>query len=1306
MTSAIANQLLGYTNTQASKVFLSLIRAIGEAKSKYEEDRIIVGEIALLKERIGLPDVTPRQMREYLVRLVYCDMLGHDASFGYIHAVKYAQSTALSDKKVGYLAVCLLLHEDHELMILLINTLQRDLKSNNMLEVCAALTAVCRLANAEMVPALLPLVESRLTDQREAVRKKAVLALQRMHSKAPTIVSGISEQLRRALCDKDPSVMGASLNAFHELAILNPSTYRDVTPSFVTILKQIIDHRLSREYEYHGVPAPWMQIKLLKILAVLGADDPRTSEKMYEILAETLRRAEGGSHVGYAVVYECIQTITTIYPSPPLIEMGARTLDRFLRSTNNNLKYLGITALAAIVQVEPRHAAQHQLVVIDCLDDPDETLKRKTLDLLYRMTNPSNVNVIVDRMVSFMRATPDAYIRADLFDRVNRLAERFAPDNIWFLETMVCVLEIAGEVASADVAYNLLRLIAEGSDNENADAELKARAVEVCAGLVARTTMPDVLVKVMVWVLGEYGIYSGIISPDGLVDALCEWLDKPFISTEARGWIVSALTKVVAQLGSVPPIVLQCIEKHSHSASIDTQQRCRELLELSEDMGVMATMLPVDASCEDLEVDPDLGFLDHFVAEALASGAQRYLRPDERAALVPQSESRVSLKDQPKPSSLNFEPYDAPVLRQPHVAPATFEELRQSSTASASGVLSQSNDRPLAAPDAAVVREELSIADIPVTNVKRVWGRQGYAKDDHISANRPDAHSSSHVDAQSTASASTIAALPTAQTPRASTDAPVAWTQPALTDAATPAERKRHELASALFSGVASTGASSAVSSTATSLSNSANAGSSSLFRSKSGDTSSKLLARQPQQATTQPQQATAVSLPSNSAAFVNVTAASAGSTARSGGSHVTSASGSSFAADLGLLVDYNPTHVTAAAQQPQHAAPTLLSSGGTAIGGTVGIGGIPSYGSASVGKAAPLAVGIGASGGVFVAPPPAQPLSSLQPHQTVHLTQSARTGLYSSSMNAGGGLSGGIAGDLLSLSIDDAVPSGAPLLPASQLHTGTTPRPQSSTSLAKAPSSAEVASFVPDRLRHYPRGDMDQEASNDGVLRVSYCKVWADTSLALAFQFANIGQSNIRAVRISVAVPTGLQLLRGDGFDAGEIEEAIITAGSKTRRVFGLSFSGFASSYTLSAKVTYTDDKGASKFSNISLALPISDIMRPARLTTADFGAKWPTLAGAERRQTISGGSVRTASELLDRAKGALKAHAVEMIGEEGLAAAKILQTQHVMLLHGKVSGQQSGHLSGHRELEVLVRSPDIRFTEAVVRQCAVVFK
>lgn len=66
----------------------------------------------------------------------------------------------------------------------------------------------------------------------------------------------------------------------------------------------------------------------------------------------------------------------------------------------------------------------------------------QTLDLLYKMTNPSNVAVIADRLIAYLRSTRDDYIRADLVAKITQLAERFAPDNLWFIQTMNAVFEL------------------------------------------------------------------------------------------------------------------------------------------------------------------------------------------------------------------------------------------------------------------------------------------------------------------------------------------------------------------------------------------------------------------------------------------------------------------------------------------------------------------------------------------------------------------------------------------------------------------------------------------------------------------------------------------------------------------------------------------------------------------------------------------------------------------------------------------------------------------------------------------------
>lgn len=59
---------------------------------------------------------------------------------------------------------------------------------------------------------------------REVVRKKAVMAMFKFYTVDPESVrsSGYVDLFHNALCDKDPAVMAASLNAYHKLVTVSP----------------------------------------------------------------------------------------------------------------------------------------------------------------------------------------------------------------------------------------------------------------------------------------------------------------------------------------------------------------------------------------------------------------------------------------------------------------------------------------------------------------------------------------------------------------------------------------------------------------------------------------------------------------------------------------------------------------------------------------------------------------------------------------------------------------------------------------------------------------------------------------------------------------------------------------------------------------------------------------------------------------------------------------------------------------------------------------------------------------------------
>ncbi|GMI95696.1 Adaptor Protein Complex 4E [Hibiscus trionum] len=651
-----------------SKEFLDLVKSIGEARSKAEEDRIVLGEIETLKRRISEPDIPKRKMKEYIIRLVYVEMLGHDASFGYIHAVKMTHDNSLLVKRTGYLAVTLFLNEDHDLIILIVNTIQKDLTSDNYLVVCAALNAVCKLINEETIPAVLPLVVELLAHPKEAVRKKAIMALHRFYQKSPSSVSHLLSNFRKRLCDNDPGVMGATLCPLFELITIDVNSYKDLVMSFVSILKQVAERRLPKAYDYHQMPAPFIQIKLLKILALLGSGDKQASENMYAVVGDIFKKCDSSSNIGNAVLYECICCVSTIYSNPKLLEFAADAISRFLKSDSHNLKYMGIDALGRLIKISPEIAEQHQLAVIDCLEDPDDTLKRKTLELLYKMTKSTNVEVIVDRMIDYMININDNHYKTEIASRCVELAEQFAPSNQWFIQTMNKVFMHAGDLVNTKVAHNLMRLIAEGfGEDDDTDSQLRSSAVESYLHILGESKLPSVFLQVICWVLGEYGTADGKYSASYITGKLCDVAEAYSSDETVKAYAVTALTKIYAfeiAAGRKVDMLPECqslMEEFLASHSTDLQQRAYELQAvIGLDAHAVESIMPSDANCEDIEVDKNLSFLTGYIQDSIENGAQPYIPENERSGMLKISNFRNQDHHETSAHSLRFEAYELP----------------------------------------------------------------------------------------------------------------------------------------------------------------------------------------------------------------------------------------------------------------------------------------------------------------------------------------------------------------------------------------------------------------------------------------------------------------------------------------------------------------------------------------------------------------------------------------------------------------------------------------------------------------------
>ena len=74
-------------SSNVSKEMLNLVKSIGEARSKQEEDKIILTESAELQIKFKEMNLSNLNLKDLLIRSIYIQMLGHDNSFSHIHAV-------------------------------------------------------------------------------------------------------------------------------------------------------------------------------------------------------------------------------------------------------------------------------------------------------------------------------------------------------------------------------------------------------------------------------------------------------------------------------------------------------------------------------------------------------------------------------------------------------------------------------------------------------------------------------------------------------------------------------------------------------------------------------------------------------------------------------------------------------------------------------------------------------------------------------------------------------------------------------------------------------------------------------------------------------------------------------------------------------------------------------------------------------------------------------------------------------------------------------------------------------------------
>lgn len=626
----------------------------------------------------------PRALKDFLVYLVYINMLGHDTSWAQATVIQMCGNKNLQVKKTAYMTASLLIDPTSELTILLTATIQADLKSDNFLTVCTALQAIPTIANAELANVFLPEVIALASHDRDAVKRRALTTLHALLLVDPSAAVDVGKVLIDKLAYKDPAVMFAVLPGLYDLIQQDPNAYKGLVPYFTNILKQASEGKLGRNWTVHRAPAPFLQVTLLRLLGVLGHGDARVSQDMESVIVEVWKRAESlMSQAGNAILFECMKVATSIAPSDALFSMALDTAAVFLSGTDNNLKCAGIEILTRMIDDgDAGKVQQHQMAIVMALRSSDVTLKGRTLDLLFRMAGASNVDVVFTEALNFViddaiDDEPRRYAASKLLE----VAERFAPTVAWFVESVTELLKKAGAMAPAGAQFSLVRAIGDG------DRVLQERMTEAYYELMEANKMVSVpLAKVICWTLGEYGIQSGIP-----FESLCTTLTDVVESRQTHAPDLAALcilslSKINVRFSRpLPPETVSMLESLQQAAWIplSVQQAAFEACSLAKrDLASKGVTTPYEAP-------GDLSFLDDIAAQAVAGGAAPHLSQEERETMG-MTQPREGAPAQT--SHLRYEAYEreAPVATfQPaeNISGDVWEDFRTSNDTSTTSVV-------------------------------------------------------------------------------------------------------------------------------------------------------------------------------------------------------------------------------------------------------------------------------------------------------------------------------------------------------------------------------------------------------------------------------------------------------------------------------------------------------------------------------------------------------------------------------------------------------------------------------------------
>ncbi|XP_066464015.1 AP-2 complex subunit alpha-1 isoform X2 [Eleutherodactylus coqui] len=585
-------------------VFISDIR---NCKSKEAEIKRINKELANIRSKFkGDKALDGYSKKKYVCKLLFIFLLGHDIDFGHMEAVNLLSSNKYTEKQIGYLFISVLVNSNSELIRLINNAIKNDLASRNPTFMCLALHCIANVGSREMAEAFASEIPRILVagDTMDSVKQSAALCLLRLYKTSPDLVpmGEWTSRVVHLLNDQHMGVVTAAVSLITCLCRKNPDDFKTCVSLAVSRLSRIVSSASTdlQDYTYYFVPAPWLSVKLLRLLQCYPPpEDAAVKGRLVECLETILNKAQEPpkskkvqhSNAKNAILFEAISLIIHYDSEPNLLVRACNQLGQFLQHRETNLRYLALESMCTLASSEFSHEAvkTHIETVINALKtERDVSVRQRAADLLYAMCDRTNAKQIVSEMLSYLE-TADYSIREEIVLKVAILAEKYAVDYSWYVDTILNLIRIAGDYVSEEVWYRVIQIVINRDDVQGYAAKTVFEALQAPA-------CHENMVKVGGYILGEFG---NLIAGDPRSSPLVQFnlLHSKFhlCSVSTRALLLSTYIKFINLFPETKSTIQDVLRSDSQirNADVELQQRAVEYLKLSSiaSTDVLATVL-------------------------------------------------------------------------------------------------------------------------------------------------------------------------------------------------------------------------------------------------------------------------------------------------------------------------------------------------------------------------------------------------------------------------------------------------------------------------------------------------------------------------------------------------------------------------------------------------------------------------------------------------------------------------------------------------------------------------------------------